>query len=174
MNWSILFQAGFILSALAWLCMCVHHDLRSREVPLPLLLPPLAAACLFALLRDRSAPVCLVGLLVLMSMINFEKLWLGGLAAVLLSLIDPLTAPLSLVFGILWGLWLKGALGGADVKILFTLLLFLGDVGLLVPVALCGGVQGLVALFRKQRQIPYTVAIAAGFLFYLAFSPLYA
>ncbi|HYE67410.1 MAG TPA: hypothetical protein VEA58_02290, partial [Anaerovoracaceae bacterium] len=65
--------------------------------------------------------------------------------------------------------WDRGAMGGADAKILITLLLVWGSGWLMVWVALAGGLQGLVAWWRKQREIPYTVAILLGSIgFWLA------
>ena len=54
-------------------------------------------------------------------------------------------------------------MGGADAKILMALFLFTGNASLILPITIAGGAQGIVALFKKERQIPYTVSILAGF-----------
>jgi Flp pilus assembly protein protease CpaA len=66
-----------------------------------------------------------------------------------------------------WVLWELGVMGGADTKMLTALLLFIGDPLLLVAVFLAGGLQGLIGLLRKEKSIPYTVAIAAGTVWFL-------
>ncbi len=66
-----------------------------------------------------------------------------------------------------WVLWEMGVMGGADTKMLTALLLFTGDPLLLLAVFLAGGLQGLIGLLRKEKTVPYTVAIAAGTVWYL-------
>ncbi len=61
-----------------------------------------------------------------------------------------------------WALWEIGATGGADAKIIITLVLLLGNGLLFIPIVLAGGVQGLVGLITKKKTIPYTVAITLG------------
>ncbi len=58
-------------------------------------------------------------------------------------------------------------MGGADAKILMSLVLLIRDGRLLVPVLLVGGVQGLLALALKRKQIPYTLSIAGGVIVWL-------
>jgi hypothetical protein len=94
---------------------------------------------------------------------------LGLIGATVIVLIDPGSGLLNFSIFLVWLLWEKGALGGADAKILISLLFVWGSAALLVWIALAGGLQGLVAWWRKRREIPYTVAILLGSIcFWLA------
>ena len=55
-----------------------------------------------------------------------------------------------------------GATGGADAKIIISLVLLFGNGLLFIPIVLAGGVQGLIGLLSKKKTIPYTVAITLG------------
>ena len=59
-------------------------------------------------------------------------------------------------------MWEVGATGGADAKIILTLVLLSGDGLVFLPIVLVGGIQGLVGLLRHHKTIPYTVAITLG------------
>lgn len=149
-----------------WLGACVWHDLKQREVPAMLTVLPLALAGLIAILYDRCASAGLLMILVLLSDVKRFRLGLGLLAGIIFSFVDPAHAVLSLSIYIVWLLWEKGAMGGADAKIMVALLLVWGNAWLLVYVALAGGIQGLLALVKKQKAIPYTVAILLGSIGY--------
>jgi Flp pilus assembly protein protease CpaA len=61
-----------------------------------------------------------------------------------------------------WVMWEIGVTGGADAKIIITLVLLFADGLLFIPIVLVGGVQGLAALIARRKTIPYTVAITLG------------
>ena len=123
---------------------------------------PMAAAGLVGILFGRWSSACLLLALILLSDLSSLRVQLGLLGTLIIVLIDPASALLNLSISLLWLLWEKGLLGGADAKILIALLLLWGDPWLLVWVALAGGLQGLLAWLRKQPEIPYTVAILLG------------
>ena len=61
-----------------------------------------------------------------------------------------------------WAMWEVGATGGADAKIILTLVLLFGDGLVFLPIVLVGGFQGLAGLITHRKSIPYTVAITLG------------
>ena len=61
-----------------------------------------------------------------------------------------------------WALWEIGATGGADAKIIITLVFLFGNGLLFIPIVMVGGIQGLFGLIARKKTIPYTVAIALG------------
>ena len=67
-----------------------------------------------------------------------------------------------LVVFAVWALWELGATGGADAKIILTLVLLFGDGLVFLPIVLAGGFQGLAGLIAHRKSIPYTVAITLG------------
>ena len=80
----------------------------------------------------------------------------------------PAQGNLSIALFAAWLPWELGVMGGADAKMLTALLLFIGDPLMLLAVFLAGGLQGLIGLLRKEKTVPYTVAISAGTVWYLA------
>ncbi len=149
---------------LLWLLACVRHDLRSREVPVWLTVAPLAIAGLIGVLLGRWAPACLVLALVLISDLPSGRVGTALPATLVLLLLDPALGWLDFSILATWLLWEKGAMGGADAKMILALLLLYGQAGLLLWIALAGGIQGVVAWSRKQKEIPYTVSILMGWL----------
>ncbi len=145
-----------------WLAVCVRHDLKSREVPVGWTVIPLAITGLMAVLSGRWGPACLVLILVFLSDLSARRMIWGLLATVGVLLAQPTAGALSISIFLVWALWERSLLGGADAKILMALILLWGDSSLLLPVALAGGIQGLLAVWKKQRDIPYTVAITLG------------
>jgi Flp pilus assembly protein protease CpaA len=87
-----------------------------------------------------------------------------GIALPFLMGENTANAGLLVVAFLVWSLWELGGLGGADAKILLTLLLLIPTASLFMYVVIAGGVQGLVALLRRKASIPYTVAITLGFI----------
>jgi hypothetical protein len=71
-------------------------------------------------------------------------------------------------FGV-WALWEIGATGGADAKLIITLVLLFANGLLFIAIVLVGGLQGMVGLIGKRKTIPYTVSIAAGTAVWLLF-----
>lgn len=68
----------------------------------------------------------------------------------------------TLVIFAAWALWEIGATGGADAKIIISLVLLFGNGLLFIPIVLAGGVQGLIGLIAWKKTIPYMVAISLG------------
>ena len=162
MTFLSLLQFSLLPFAFLWLGFCVRHDLRNREVPVWLTVIPLVASAMTGILFGRWSSACLLVILILLSDFASFRIGLGLIGATGIALIDPGSVLLNFSIFLVWLLWEKGALGGADAKILISLLLVWGNVSLLVWVALAGGLQGLVAWWRKQREIPYTMAILLG------------
>ncbi len=169
MTFLTLLQITLLPIILFWLMLCVRHDLRNREVPMWLTLIPLVVAGLVGILFGRWSSVCLLAMLILLSDLVSYRTGLGLLGTIVVAILDPGSWLLNLSIFSVWLLWEKGALGGADAKILVALLLLCGSAWLLVWVAFAGSLQGLVAWWRKQREIPYTVSILLGSIgFWLA------
>ena len=69
-----------------------------------------------------------------------------------------------------YGLFHFAHLGGGDAKLIASLGLLLGPVGILLllfGMAVFGGVLSLVAMLRGQRDYAYVPAITAGFVWYV-------
>lgn len=67
-----------------------------------------------------------------------------------------------LVIFAVWALWEIGATGGADAKIIISLVLLFANGLLFIPIVLVGDVQKLAGLLAKRKTIPYTLAITLG------------
>jgi prepilin signal peptidase PulO-like enzyme (type II secretory pathway) len=151
---------------LTWLGACVVYDLRSRQVPTLLTVIPLILAVSWRLFLGGWQLVMLTVILSLVSDLRQAK-WRNPVGccatAIALSLAgDPGIVYALLVIFAVWALWETGATGGADAKIIITLVLFFADGLLFIPIVLVGGVQGLAALIARRKTIPYTVAITLG------------
>lgn len=150
----------------AWLAVCVIFDLRSRQVPAFLTVLPLLLAAIWRLFQGGWQLVALVALLVLLSDLPQAKWRIPiACAATILSLsiagLPAIVHAMLVVFAV-WALWEIGVTGGADAKIIITLVLFFTNGLLFIPIVLVGGVQGLVGLITRRKTIPYTVAITLG------------
>jgi len=158
---------------LGWLAACTACDLRTRQVPSWLTVIPLAAAGIWRFVQGGWPVVLLVVGLVLLSDLPWRKMRLllacaaAGLALVFTLSLDQ--AFVVLAVASIWVMWEVGAIGGADAKVIITLLLLFADGLLLIPIALAGGIQGLAALIAGRKTIPYTVAIAFGMVVWLWF-----
>ena len=170
-------MSGFsVNSALKWSTMAIPilllailfismlFDLRTRQVPAVLTLGSLLGAAIFSLWQGNWSPVVLVVALIWIS--DWEpqakRLAFSTAAAAFACIFQPAVSLLCLAIFALWMLWEFDLIGGADVKLLMAALLIFGNAALLLPVAMAGGVLGVLALLRKQRQIPYVPAIFAG------------
>jgi Flp pilus assembly protein protease CpaA len=162
MTFLSLVQYSLLPFLFLWLGVCVRNDLRSREVPVWMTVIPLAVAGLIGIVFGRWSSACLVAMLILLSDLVSFRFGFALLGTAVVVILDPTSVFLNLTIFAIWLLWDRGAMGGADAKILITLLLVWGSAWLMVWVALSGGLQGLVAWWRKQREIPYTVAILLG------------
>jgi hypothetical protein len=154
------------IALLAWLGACVVFDLRSRQVPMPLTVIPMILAAAWRLFQGGWQLVLLTVVLTLISDLPQVK-WrfpIGCCTAIVgLSVAGPpdMVYTMLVIFAV-WALWEIGATGGADAKIIITLVLLFADGLLFIPIVLIGGVQGLAALIAKRKTIPYTVAITLG------------
>lgn len=73
---------------------------------------------------------------------------------------------------IAYALFRFAKLGGGDGKLIITLAMLVGPVGILIVLfgmAITGGVLSLIAMLRGQRDYAYVPAIAAGFVGYVGF-----
>ncbi len=141
-------------------------DLRSRRVPAMLTIPPLVLSALWRLFEGGWPLGVLVVALILISDLPWPK-WripLACLASVLALFIHafPEIIYAILVIFAAWTLWEIGATGGADAKLIISLVLLFGNGLLFIPIVLAGGVQGLLGLIARKMTIPYTVSIAFG------------
>ena len=149
-----------------WLGACVVHDLRSRQVPTLLTVIPLILAAGWRLFLGGWQLVLLTAILTLVSDLRQTK-WripVGCCVTIFaLSLTDdPGFVYALLVIFAVWAMWETGVSGGADAKIIITLVLLFADGQVFIPIVLVGGVQGLAALIARRTTIPYTVAITLG------------
>ena len=88
-------------------------------------------------------------------------------------LLQPATYPICLACLVFWMLWEFNILGGADAKLLIAETLIVGTPWFYLPVAVVGGIQGIIAGFRRQKDIPFVVAISCGTLLFLFFQQEY-
>ncbi len=157
--------------AIPWLVVCSLYDLRSRTVPAGLTIPPLLvmviwtavqgswAVALFALILFflAEAPKPLFSVLVGSLGVLLALCWMqAGLPAVELSLS---------LLGV-WFAWRLGAIGGADTQVLMVLALGYGP-GILIPISMAGGLQGLIQRLRGESNLPAMLSILAGTCFHL-------
>ena len=157
-----------ILSILlmAWLGICVAFDLHSRQVPTVLTITPLVLSAIWRLFQGGWPLVLLVVALILISDFPRPK-WriplacLAGLLALSFHVIPENIYAILVVFAA-WALWEIGASGGADAKLIISLVLLFGNGLLFIPIVLAGGVQGLIGMIGRKKTIPYTVAITLG------------
>lgn len=164
-------QIILFVSLIAWLGACVVFDLRSRQVPELLTIPPLVLFALWRLFQGGWSEVILVVALILISDIPWQK-WRIPLAclATILALSVPGTSEsiyALLVIFAAWALWEISVMGGADAKIIISLVLLFGNGLLFIPIVMVGGIQGLLGLITKKKTIPYTVAITFGMVAWL-------
>lgn len=150
----------------AWLGACGVHDLRARQVPTLLTVIPLIGAAAWRLFLGGWQLVLLTVILTLVSDLRQIRWRIpAGCCAAIFVLSLP--GARELVFAMLvilavWAMWETGATGGADAKLIITLVLWFADGQVFIPIVLVGGVQGLAAWIARRKTIPYTVAIALG------------
>ena len=161
-------QFSLDLLLVAWLGICVVFDLRFRQLPAYLTIPPLILAVFWRLLNGGWQISLLTIALILISDLPQAKLRIGlsiwaGLVAMVLAGSEDLTWAILTIVGI-WFMWEINATGGADAKIIITLVLTFGNGLIILPILLVGGIQGLVGLVAGWKTIPYTIAITFGTL----------
>ena len=147
--------ANSVLLVLLFVCMI--YDLKDREVPMPLTLGCLIGAGVFGLFHGLWSPVLLTIALTHVADFNPREKRLAAIICVV-------------ILGV-WMLWEFGIMGGADVKLLIAITLITGNPAILIPVSVVGGIQGVIASLRKQREIPFVVSIFCGSLLFVL-SPL--
>lgn len=159
-------QVILLFLLMVWLGACVAFDLRSRQVPALLTIPPLVLSVLWRCFLGGWSVVILVVALILISDFSWRKyrIPLACLATVLaLSIPDTSESIYAfLVIFATWALWEIGATGGADAKLIISLVLLFGNGLLFIPIVMAGGIQGMLGLVAKKKTIPYTVAITLG------------
>lgn len=161
-----------------WLAVCTWCDLKQREVPSALTLPPLFGAVLWAAFSGKTMVALFVLLLFILADVSPRLSgFAGGLQAALFCLgvgigPEPVLAAITMLAAFwTWVIWRLGKMGGADAQVLIALALVFGP-SILLPITLAGGVQGLVSLLAKKKTIPYMVSILAGTcVFFLAQAP---
>ena len=159
-------QVMIFVLLLAWLGACVVYDLRSRQVPALLTILPIILAALWRLFQGGWQMVLLVIAFILVSDLPWAK-WRIQLACLVSVLALSFAGSSESIYAILvifaaWAMWEIGATGGADAKIIISLVLLFGNGLLFIPIVLAGGVQGLIGLIARKKTIPYTVAITLG------------
>ncbi len=159
-------QIILLFLLMAWLGACMVFDLRSRQVPALLTIPPLVISALWRLFQGDWSVVIFAVALTLLSDLPWSK-WRTLLACILtvLALSIPSSSETKyalLVIFAAWALWEIGATGGADAKIIISLVLLFGNGLLFIPIVMAGGIQGLGGLIARKKTIPYTVSITLG------------
>ncbi|PWB50520.1 MAG: hypothetical protein C3F13_16340 [Anaerolineales bacterium] len=159
-------QVILLVFLLAWLGACVVFDLRSRQVPSLLTIPPLVLSALWRLLQGGWLVVILVVALILISDFPWPK-WRIPMACIVTILALSISGPSESIYAFLvifaaWALWEIGVTGGADAKIIISLVLLFGNGLVFIPIVMAGGIQGLLGLMTRKKTIPYTVAITLG------------
>lgn len=161
------------LLVLPWLLACAISDLRTRTVPTWLTVVPLLGATAWIAWQGNWPLALLVLTLVALDDLHWRaRGFLGGVQGLLLLFTWQLEGLAGLLTGLallaIWLCWKLGAFGGADAQVLMSLTLLFPP-AVLLPVALAGGLQGLVQWLRKKSTLPAMLAILAGTLFYLVF-----
>ena len=151
------------------------YDLRDREVPMPLTVGGLVGAGVYAFFNGFWAPVILTIALTHVADFNprTKRLAFAMTLAAFAGIFQPAAAMISaLILGV-WVLWEFGILGGADVKLLIAAVLVLGNPIILIPIAIAGGIQGVIASLQKKKEIPFVASIFCGTLL-LVFYPYFS
>lgn len=151
-----------------WLFVCMLYDLRFRRVPGRVTLIPLFLAGMYALSRGWWVPPLLTAALFHIS--DFEprekRYAFAGVVSAFAAIFEPATALVVAILALIWLLWEIGAMGGADAKLLMVIALLYPQPWIFLWIALVGGLQGLIAIAMRKKEVPYIVAIFAGaFLF---------
>ena len=154
-------------SAVVWVAVCAVFDIRTRTVPLWLSLPALTVAAMLRLVGDSWPEAVLVAALVVTSDLPRRLRVLVAVCATAVAFaMEPSGIILSLL--VVWLLWELSLIGGADAKIAMTVVLLAGSWEVLIPMALAGGLVGMVGIMAKRKTVPYVVAIALGTAAYVA------
>lgn len=147
------------------------YDLRDREVPMPLTLGCLIGPGVYALLSGLWSPVLLTIALTHVADFNprEKRLAFALTLSAFAGLLQPAASLNCLVILGFWMLWEFGIMGGADVKLLIAITLVTGNPGFLIPISIAGGIQGVIASLRKQKEVPFVVSIFCGSLLFVLY-----
>ena len=147
------------------------YDLRDREVPMYLTLGCLVAAGVYALFNGFWPPILLTIVLIFVADIKSrtKRLVLALSFSAFVTLFQLDSGLINTVIVGIWLLWETGVIGGADAKLLIAITLLTGNPAILIPIAVTGGVQGVFASLRKQKDIPFVVSIFCGSLLFVLY-----
>jgi len=161
--------AKFVILALFFACMV--YDLRNHQVPMPLTVGGMVGAGIYALFNGLWAPVLLMIALTHVSDFNprEKRLAFALTLSAFSAIFQPSAALICLLILVVWVLWEFSVLGGADVKLIIAAALVLGNPIFLIPIAIVGGVQGVIASLQKKREIPFVVSIFCGTLLFVLY-----
>jgi Flp pilus assembly protein protease CpaA len=153
-----------------WLAACMVSDLRNRTVPWLMMVPPLYAAMVCSAVQGAWRAPLLAFLLIPGSAL--PKRWFAPLS-LLLALVLSVRAPAGEIWVLaavawIWLMWRFELMGGADTKIMMTVVMLIGNASVIVAITLAGGVLGVLGALRKKATVPYVVAIGLGTLAYMA------
>jgi len=152
--------------ALPWLALCAIYDLRSRSVPAWLIIPPLLLAVVWIAWQGTWAVAILVVTLFFLDDLPWRmRGFLAGLQGILLMFAWQQAGLDAVILGIvlilIWLFWKLGAFGGADAQVLMALALVFQP-AVLVPIAVAGGIHGLIQRARGKTSLPAMLAIFIG------------
>ncbi|HEY9075141.1 MAG TPA: hypothetical protein VIO61_01265 [Anaerolineaceae bacterium] len=150
------------------LFVATYYDLRFREVPAWLTLTSLLGSGAYAVFYGLWMPALLTVILCLVSEITIQaqRRSFAVVLSAFAAIFEPASAILYLALFTIWFLWDLDKMGGADMKLMAAVILAFGSPIVLLPITLIGGLQGLVAYFRKQTSVPYVFSIFLGTLLY--------
>jgi Flp pilus assembly protein protease CpaA len=156
------------LTTIIILFLAMWHDLRDQAVPQWITLGFLIGTAGLAIWHSQWAPMLQISSLVLLS--DIKQMTVRRILSAIISGVSCFFIPSNFlisfaIFGI-WMLWELKSLGGADVKLLFGLNLIFSNPSILIPIAMISGIQGIIALIRKQKEIPFVVSIFGGTVVY--------
>lgn len=151
-----------------WLAACTVYDLKWREVPPALTLPPLFGAVLWTALTGKPAVALFVLLLFILADIPVRSRGFANGLQALIFVLGLSTSPEPLLTGLImvatmtiWAVWKLDKIGGADAQVLMVLVLLI-EPAVLLPIAVVGGLQGLVTLMARKKTMPFMVSILTG------------
>jgi len=152
----------------AILLIATYYDLRFREVPAWLTLTTLLGSGAYAVFRGLWMPALLTIALCLVSemTIPLQRRSFAAVLSAFSAIFQPSSTTLCLALFTIWLLWDLGHMGGADLKLMIAATLAFGSPAILIPISIMGGLQGIVALLRKQTSVPYVLSIFLGTLIY--------
>ena len=152
---------------LLWLIACTFFDLKKQEVPNFLTLLPLALSCIYGIFSGNGIQIVFLIFLFVISDFPKDLRLPCGLTGILFGLFFfPQHAFLFTSYFVFWSLWVFEVMGGADVKILMSLLLLTQTPGLGLYVLIAGGLLGFIYLIKGRNNFPYTLAITSGTCFF--------